>query len=150
MQFKTFFSVFCIIHSVSSIGITHFRFILHVQTVSGDPLELVHAHHVVNTFDTHGAQQLVTAIQLTQKYGALLVLVIVLLQRDDLIILKRNLNSDVAAVGRYIVKVLAKLELELKGLEGGGGLDGPLAPGLGDLGEDGGVGNIPQLIQVSW
>ena len=83
---------------------------------------------------------LVAAVHLADTLGVLLLLVLGLLHSDNLAVLEGDLRLHVTAVGRHLVELLAKLELELHGLEGGRGLDVPLAHGLGDLSDGGGDG----------
>ena len=115
------------------------------DTLGGDSLELLHTDQVVNSVDGHCLDQFVGPVHLTDRFRALFLLALGLLYSDNLAVLEGDLGLHVAAVRSLLVELLAELELKLHGLEGGRGIDGPLAPGLRDLRDGGGGGGgLPQ------
>ena len=77
--------------------------------------------------------------------GVLLLVSLGLLHGDNLAVLEGDLGLHVVAVRSLLAELLAELEPELHGLEGGGGFDGPIASFLRNLGDGGGGGGcLPQ------
>merc|ERR1719470_272076 len=109
------------------------------------PLKFLYTCQVIHAINGHGVHQLVRAVNLADGLGALLSVLLGLLYSDDLSVLKRNNSRHLATISRSLLKLLPKLELQLHGFQGGGGLDGPDTSIFRDLYSGGGhSGSLPQ------
>ena len=109
-----------------------------------DALELLDADKVVHAIDGHGLDDLVP-VELPDGLGALLAPLLGLLDSHQLVAFQADTGSHLPTIGRRLLELLSNLKLELHGLEGGAGLDGPHVALLGYLHDGSGDGGrLPQ------
>jgi len=93
---------------------------------------------------SHGDCQLIV-FEGSNRSDILDSLLLRLLLRDQLVALHGDCCGTLAAISGFLVEWNTQLELELHGLEGGGGLHGPGPVNLRDLHHGGrGGGSLPQ------